>query len=88
MCLFETVRSKYSIIESLSIDSSPAFKLKMRNEVMPNASVTDPQLFTEKITLAKEIADVLRRNVVQARKAEDREAWGALTPSFFKMTYS
>ncbi|KAI0086639.1 RF-1 domain-containing protein [Irpex rosettiformis] len=52
-----------------------AFKLKMRSEVIPNASVTDPQAFTEKVTLAKEIADVLRRNVVQARKAENREAW-------------
>ncbi|KAI0340136.1 hypothetical protein BDW22DRAFT_1450566 [Trametopsis cervina] len=52
-----------------------AFKLKMRTEIMPNASVTEPEEFTAKVTLAKEIADVLRKNVVQARKSQTEEAW-------------
>ncbi|KAI0691172.1 RF-1 domain-containing protein [Cytidiella melzeri] len=47
----------------------------MRTEVMPDASVTDPQVFSAKVTLAREIAEVLRKNVVQARKAEDKETW-------------
>ncbi len=60
-----------------------AFRLKIRNEVLPYSSTTDPKQFEEKITLVQEIADVLRKNVVQARKvehspsAEQKEIWGA-----------
>lgn len=55
-----------------------AFRLKIRNEILPNASTTDPKAFEEKITLTKEIADVLRKNIVQARRVENpssEEKW-------------
>lgn len=57
----------------LIIDSSeygPAFRLKMRNEVLPCPLTMDPTQFEEKIVLTRDIADVLRKNIVQARKIE------------------
>lgn len=43
----------------------------MRNEVVPNAvAVTDPAIFEQKVTLARDIAGVLRKNIVQARRVE------------------
>ena len=47
----------------------------MRNEILPGSSVTDSKTFEEKITLAKEIADVLRKNIVQARRVENEDRW-------------
>ena len=47
----------------------------MRNEILPSSSVTDSKTFEEKITLAKEIADVLRKNIVQARRVENEDRW-------------
>lgn len=68
----------------------PAFRLKIRNEVLPYSSSIDPEQFEEKVTLVREIADVLRKNVVQARKVEhspsqdQKEVWGVyLHPSGF-----
>ena len=57
-----------------------AFKLKLRNEILPDASTTDPKAFEEKITLTRDIAEVLRKNIVQARRVEnsspeDKEKW-------------
>ncbi|PIL30526.1 hypothetical protein GSI_07226 [Ganoderma sinense ZZ0214-1] len=58
-----------------------AFRLKIRNEVLPYGSSVDPKQFEEKVTLVQEIADVLRKNVVQARKVEhspspeQKEVW-------------
>lgn len=55
-----------------------AFKLKMRTDVLPNASTTDVNSFEEKIRLTKEIAEVLRKNIVQARRVENpasEEKW-------------
>ncbi|KAJ3551722.1 hypothetical protein NM688_g4543 [Phlebia brevispora] len=48
-----------------------AFRTKMRSEIIPDASVTDTSVFEKKVKLAREIADVLRKNVVQARRVED-----------------
>ncbi|KAI0373301.1 hypothetical protein BV20DRAFT_989966 [Pilatotrama ljubarskyi] len=48
-----------------------AFRLKIRNEVLPYNTQIDTKQFEEKVTLVREIADVLRKNVVQARKVED-----------------
>ena len=59
-----------------------AFRLKIRNEVLPYSPNVDPKLLEEKVTLVREIADVLRKNVVQARKVEAaagpeaKERWG------------
>ncbi|KAI0695434.1 RF-1 domain-containing protein [Cerioporus squamosus] len=58
-----------------------AFRLKIRNEVLPYGPTVDPKQLEEKVTLVREIADVLRKNVVQARKvesaadAEAKERW-------------
>ena len=51
-----------------------AFRLKLRNEILPNAAVTDVKTFEEKISLTKEIAEVLRKNIVQARRVENPSA--------------
>ncbi|TBU46984.1 RF-1 domain-containing protein [Dichomitus squalens] len=51
-----------------------AFRLKIRNEVLPYSSTLDPKQFEEKVTLVREIADVLRKNVVQARKVEHSQS--------------
>ncbi|KAI8999017.1 RF-1 domain-containing protein [Trametes punicea] len=48
-----------------------AFRLKIRNEILPYNPQMGAKEFTEKVTLVREIADVLRKNVVQARKVED-----------------
>ncbi|KAI0648266.1 RF-1 domain-containing protein [Trametes meyenii] len=48
-----------------------AFRLKIRSEVLPYNPQMDPKKFEEKVTLVKEIADVLRKNVVQARKVDE-----------------
>ncbi|KIJ68944.1 hypothetical protein HYDPIDRAFT_105481 [Hydnomerulius pinastri MD-312] len=49
-----------------------AFQVKMRTEtlVLDSASQNDPKQVEEKLQLAKELATMLRRNVVQARKVE------------------
>ena len=58
-----------------------AFRLKIRNEVLPYSASIDPTQFNEKVTLVREIADVLRKNVVQARKVdEEKERWRACSP--------
>ena len=47
----------------------------MRTEVVPDATITDMKVFEEKVALAREIADVLRKNVVQAQKQEANDTW-------------
>ena len=51
----------------------------MRAEVIPNRAVTESAAFEEKVKLAREIADILRKNVVQARRVEEAqdERWRA-----------
>ncbi len=58
---------------------SVAFRTKMRAEVIPNSAVAEPAAFEEKVKLAREIADILRKNVVQARRVEEAqdERWRA-----------
>ncbi|THH33015.1 hypothetical protein EUX98_g1212 [Antrodiella citrinella] len=41
----------------------------MRNEILPTSTL-EALAFEQKVTLAKEIATVLRTNIVQARKSE------------------
>ncbi|OJT07256.1 Mitochondrial zinc maintenance protein 1, mitochondrial [Trametes pubescens] len=58
-----------------------AFRSKIRGEVLPYNPQIDAKQFEEKVTLVREIADVLRKNVVQARKieeartAEEKDLW-------------
>ena len=56
------------------IVSMVAFRLKMRNEILPTSSTTDPSQFEGKIQLTREIADVLRKNIVQAQKIDSSTA--------------
>ncbi|KAI0329834.1 hypothetical protein GY45DRAFT_1252005 [Cubamyces sp. BRFM 1775] len=48
-----------------------AFRDKVRNDLLPYNPEMDAKQFEQKVTLVKEIADVLRKNVVQARKVEE-----------------
>lgn len=59
---------------------SAAFQAKVRNEILPSASTADEKTWEEKIKLTREISDVLRRNIVQARKIDDasEEKWRTL----------
>jgi len=47
-----------------------AFKLKMRTEIVPNTATADGKAFEAKVALTREITDVLRKNVAQARKVQ------------------
>lgn len=54
----------------------------MRSEVVPTSTL-EPPVFEEKVKLAREIAGVLRTNIVQGRKVEEptdadgRATWSA-----------
>lgn len=62
-----------------------AFRREMRRKVVPNPEDTNPSVFEEKVRLSREIADVLRKNIVQARKVDapsaDRDRYRASHPS-------
>ncbi|KAI0831742.1 RF-1 domain-containing protein [Trametes gibbosa] len=60
-----------------------AFRLKIRNEVLPYNPQIDAKQFEEKVTLVREIADVLRKNIVQARKVQ--EASSALEKELWEL---
>ncbi|KAH8108162.1 hypothetical protein BXZ70DRAFT_43118 [Cristinia sonorae] len=53
-----------------------AFRSKMRSEIMPSRTM-EPSVFEEKVKLAREIATVLRTNIVQGTKVADSDADGA-----------
>ncbi|KAI0811164.1 RF-1 domain-containing protein [Irpex lacteus] len=69
-----------SVSASLQASARAAYRELLRASAVtfagdvPVRNAFKPQVFTEKVTLAKEIADVLRKNVVQARKVEN-ETW-------------
>jgi peptide chain release factor len=52
-----------------------AFRLKMRSDAIEACSITDSKIYEEKVQLAKDIARVLRMNVVQAKKIGDQDTW-------------
>lgn len=58
-------------ISSLIAHGGLAFRSKIRNEVLTYPPPPDPKQFETKINLTKEIADVLRKNVVQGVKIEE-----------------
>lgn len=69
---FSTVcRAVWLLVESELIIHYSAFRSKIRNEVLTYPPPNDPNSFEEKINLTREIADVLRKNVVQGVKVED-----------------
>ncbi|KAH9857678.1 RF-1 domain-containing protein [Lenzites betulinus] len=51
-----------------------AFRDKIRHEVLPYNPQIEAKQFEEKVTLVREIADVLRKNIVQARKVEEAKS--------------
>ncbi|KAH9926125.1 RF-1 domain-containing protein [Fomitopsis serialis] len=57
--------------KTCSTNSRSAFRLKMRNEALACPPSASPQQVEEKTNLAKEIADVLLRNVVQAVRLDE-----------------
>ncbi|KAJ6630653.1 RF-1 domain-containing protein [Mycena sp. CBHHK59/15] len=48
-----------------------AFRLKVRQDVVAARSVTDPAAYEQHNTLARDIASILRQNVVQAARLDD-----------------
>lgn len=58
-----------------------AFRDKMRHDTLAGRSQTDTQLYEQNVTLAREVADVLRKNIVQAQKiaepstVDGQETW-------------
>ncbi|KAF8894702.1 RF-1 domain-containing protein [Infundibulicybe gibba] len=50
-----------------------AFRSKMRSDALHAQSVTDPEAYREHTKLAREVALVLRRNIVQGVKIRDAE---------------
>lgn len=57
----------------------------MRADAHQNSSVVDPEAFAQASSLSNEIADVLRRNIVQAVKVaeaeEGQEKWRMHNPN-------
>ncbi|EJD52879.1 hypothetical protein AURDEDRAFT_157434 [Auricularia subglabra TFB-10046 SS5] len=51
-----------------------AFLMKARNEYIPSPTLA-PDVFAERLAFAREIETVLRTNIVQAVKAEDRDVY-------------
>ena len=47
-----------------------AFRTKMRSDIA-HSSNTDPESWHKQNELIREIADILRRNIVQGRKLQD-----------------
>ncbi|KAA1471317.1 hypothetical protein DENSPDRAFT_929468 [Dentipellis sp. KUC8613] len=58
-----------------------AFRAKIRQDTLDARSIVDPTAYEDKIQLSREIAQVLRRNIVQAHKvsetssADGSETW-------------
>jgi hypothetical protein len=61
----------------------PAFRLKIRTDALEAASVTDSNVYVEKAKLAREMAKILRENVVQGEKVEGDATWSRLIIAVF-----
>lgn len=60
----------------------PAFRMKIRTDALEARAVTESSAYAEKVKLGHEIAEVLRKNVVQAHKEStqsttDGDVWSA-----------
>lgn len=59
----------------------------MRVDTIRGQTLTDPTAYEENVKLAREVADVLRKNIVQARRtsatpeSQGNEVWSAYTES-------
>lgn len=81
-------------VSSMFTTFLPAFRDKIRHEVLPYNPQIEAKQFEEKVTLVREIADVLRKNIVQARKveeaksAQEKELWGMLIGQYDGIRHS
>jgi hypothetical protein len=55
-----------------------AFRDTMRQDSTKNESLTSPEVYAEKVKLARDVASVLRKNVIQAVKDDARDLWSML----------
>jgi peptide chain release factor len=62
------------------LDYVKAFHSKMRTDAVNARTVTDPAAYEQHIQLTREIADILRRNVVQALKVKESTGQGEEKP--------
>ncbi|KAH9932145.1 RF-1 domain-containing protein [Amylocystis lapponica] len=82
--LLASARSAYRTLLRVStttfagdLEVQRAFRAKIRTDLLPNAPPSDPQALEEKVKVVQEIADVLRKNVVQGVKVEQPSGSGA-----------
>ena len=61
---------------------SLAFRLKVRVSTEEGASETNPESYIAKVQLARDVADVLRKNVVQGVR-QDNDTWRESPSRFF-----
>lgn len=54
-----------------------AFRLKMRTDAVAAQTLSDPEAYQEHAKLAIEIAEVLRKNIVQAARVAEMSEDGA-----------
>lgn len=64
---------------STSLTSLIAFRLKIRQDAVAARNITEPALYEQQNVLAREIATIVRKNLVQAtRTTENTDTWSAL----------
>ena len=80
--------------ERHGINTSLAFRSKIRYDILTKEPLSEPSIVSERVTLVRKIADILRKNVVQARKVEEQkksdgtEIWSMFYHFIFPRTYS
>jgi len=71
ICLFSLVRD-FRLSSAYICDVfGPAFKEKVRIETRQGKSVEDATAYAKRLELGREIAEVLRKNVVQAQRVKE-----------------
>ena len=64
-----------------------AFRQKMRQDASVASSITDPKLYQDQEQLARDVADILLRNIVQGTKVTQDQHSGQDTWRMFKYMY-
>jgi hypothetical protein len=54
-------------------------RLKAREAFIEGRSITDASQYEERINLAREVADVLNKNVVQGTRTSEEDVWSELS---------
>lgn len=68
----------------------PAFRAKMRADALAARYETEPTAYEQHARLAREIATVLRQNIVQARRVDEsgEERWRTFLPFNVAVAYT